>query len=69
MMHTRYSAYAEVYKRMAAAEAVLEANGPDAMGRTAEEMAAIVKKFNARWELMRNELHSVGFVLGAAQPW
>lgn len=53
----------EIFKRMSAAKAKLESD-PSFFGRTQPEMEHVVQRFDARWELMHNTLHSVGFVLG-----
>jgi hypothetical protein len=44
----------EVYKRMASAKALLVANDPIAMGRSAAEMKTLVEQFDKRWNLMHN---------------
>ena len=35
-------------------------------GLSAEDAAHILDRFDARWQLMHNVLHSAGFVLGPA---
>lgn len=53
----------EIFKRMSAAKSKLELD-PGEFGRTHAEMSHIRKRFDDRWELLHNSLHSVGFVLG-----
>ena len=53
----------EIFKRMSTAKSKLESD-PSTFGRTESEMHHICERFDQRWELMHNKLHSVGFVLG-----
>ena len=51
----------QIYRRMSQCKATYES---ESFGRSEEEIQTIRDRFDARWDLMHNILHRVGFVLG-----